>query len=109
MPLYEYRCASCGELTEVLQRLGAAPPAECPRCGGTLERVASAPALQFKGSGWYVTDYAKRSGSDTSGKDETSGTAKPEGTSAKPESTSAKPEGTSADRDTKKKDTTKAG
>lgn len=109
MPLYEYRCASCGEHTEVLQRLGAAPLAQCPRCGGTVERVASAPALRFKGSGWYVTDYAKRPESGASGKDETSGAAKPEGTSAKPESASAKPDGTSADKDTKKENTTKAG
>ncbi len=62
MPLYEYRCTKCGERTEVLQHLSDAPLAECPRCGGTLEKVISAPALQFKGSGWYVTDYAKRDG-----------------------------------------------
>lgn len=104
MPLYEYRCASCGELTEVLQRLGAAPVAECPRCGGALERVASAPALQFKGSGWYVTDYAKRAGSATTGKDETSVTSKTEGTSTTSE-------GTSAEKSTKTntEKTTKAG
>ncbi len=64
MPLYEYQCTSCGERTEVLQRLGSAPPA-CPHCGGTLEKLISAPALQFKGTGWYVTDYAK---SNSSGK-----------------------------------------
>lgn len=63
MPLYEYRCTSCGERTEVLQRIGAAPPSQCPRCGGTLVKLISAPALQFKGTGWYVTDYAKRSAS----------------------------------------------
>ncbi len=60
MPLYEYLCTNCGERTEVLQRLGAAPLTQCPRCGGALERLISAPALQFKGTGWYVTDYAKR-------------------------------------------------
>jgi len=67
MPLYEYLCTNCGERTEVLQRLGAAPPSQCPRCGGALERLISAPALQFKGTGWYVTDYAKRSASADSG------------------------------------------
>jgi putative FmdB family regulatory protein len=109
MPLYEYRCTTCGERTEVLQHLSDPPLKECPKCGGVLERVISAPALQFKGSGWYVTDYAKRAGSGGSNKkDETSGTAKPEGTSAKPESTSAKPEATSTDKGTKKENTTKA-
>jgi putative FmdB family regulatory protein len=59
MPLYEYRCTKCGERLEVLQHLSDARLAECPRCGGALEKVISAPALQFKGSGWYVTDYAR--------------------------------------------------
>ena len=59
MPIYEYRCLSCGERTEVLQHMGDAPLTRCTRCEGVLEKVISAPALQFKGSGWYVTDYAK--------------------------------------------------
>ena len=60
MPLYEYRCTSCGERTEVLQHLGSAPLAECPSCGGVLVKLISASALQFKGTGWYVTDYGNR-------------------------------------------------
>jgi putative FmdB family regulatory protein len=75
MPLYEYRCTKCGERTEVLQHLSDAPLAECLRCGGALEKVISAPALQFKGSGWYVTDYAKHDGNAASG-----GSGKPEAT-----------------------------
>ncbi|MCU0291906.1 MAG: hypothetical protein MUF10_07920 [Thermoanaerobaculaceae bacterium] len=59
MPLYEYRCQGCGEISEVLQRMDDAPLSECPRCGGVLSKIASAPALQFKGSGWYVTDYGR--------------------------------------------------
>lgn len=59
MPLYEYRCLNCGERTEALQHVGDAPLTTCPRCEGVLEKVISAPALQFKGSGWYVTDYAR--------------------------------------------------
>ena len=58
MPLYEYSCSACGERLEVLQRVSAPPLAVCPRCGGHLEKLMSAPALQFKGSGWYITDYA---------------------------------------------------
>lgn len=68
MPLYEYRCQSCGEVSEVLQRMDDAPLSECPRCGGALQKLVSAPALQFKGTGWYVTDYA-RSGKKDAGKD----------------------------------------
>ncbi len=60
MPLYEYRCTECGEHVEVLQPLGDAPLAECGRCGGKMEKLLSAPALQFRGSGWYITDYARK-------------------------------------------------
>jgi putative FmdB family regulatory protein len=62
MPLYEYRCRNCGERTEVLQHLGDSPLTTCPRCGGVVDKTLSAPALQFKGSGWYVTDYGKGNG-----------------------------------------------
>ena len=58
MPIYEYVCASCGEKTEAIQRVGEKPLKICPRCGGKLKKAFSAPAIQFKGSGWYVTDYA---------------------------------------------------
>ena len=78
MPMYEYRCTSCGERTEVLQHLGEAPRSECQRCGGALQKLISAPALQFKGTGWYVTDYAKRSASADSGDSATAGTPKVE-------------------------------
>jgi putative FmdB family regulatory protein len=82
MPLYEYRCTKCGERTEVLQHLSDAPLAECPRCGGALEKVISAPALQFKGSGWYVTDYGKRDGGGASGSGKGTEASKTEGSSA---------------------------
>ncbi|HET6670437.1 MAG TPA: zinc ribbon domain-containing protein [Pyrinomonadaceae bacterium] len=58
MPIYEYQCRKCGALSEVFQKMDAKPPAKCGKCGGRLERRISAPAIQFKGSGWYVTDYA---------------------------------------------------
>lgn len=66
MPLYEYRCSGCGKEVEVIQKFSDAPPNECPNCGGTLERLLSAPAIQFKGSGWYITDYARSNGNDKS-------------------------------------------
>jgi putative FmdB family regulatory protein len=109
MPVYEYRCTSCGERTEAQQHVGDPPLSTCPRCGGALERVVSAPALRFKGSGWYVTDYAKRGATGASDKGETNAAAKPDSTSTKPEGPSAKPEGTSAEKATKKENTTKTG
>ena len=60
MPLYEYECSSCGTRTEVLQRVGAPPIDDCSECGGRMKRLLSAPAVQFKGTGWYVTDYARK-------------------------------------------------
>ncbi len=59
MPLYEYKCLTCGSSLEVLQKVNEPRLKKCPKCGGLLKKVLSPPALQFKGSGWYVTDYAK--------------------------------------------------
>jgi putative FmdB family regulatory protein len=59
MPLYEYRCHKCGKSFEVIQKFSDEPLTAHPDCGGEVERLISAPALQFKGSGWYITDYAK--------------------------------------------------
>ena len=60
MPLYEYQCKKCHSLTERIQKFSDPPLTTCPHCGGELEQLLSAPAVQFKGSGWYVTDYAKK-------------------------------------------------
>jgi putative FmdB family regulatory protein len=62
MPMYEYQCAGCGGTFEVLQKFSDAPKEVCDVCGGKLEKLISSPAFQFKGSGWYVTDYAKSKG-----------------------------------------------
>ena len=67
MPLYEYECAKCGKRFEKIQKVTAARRQKCPKCGARAERLASAPAIQFKGSGWYVTDYAGKTGSKESG------------------------------------------
>jgi putative FmdB family regulatory protein len=58
MPIYEYQCDACGKRTEILQKLDDPPLASCPDCGAAVRKLLSAPAFQFKGSGWYVTDYA---------------------------------------------------
>ena len=67
MPIYEYVCGKCHKKTEVIQRMNEAPLKVCPHCGGKLKKAFSAPAIQFKGSGWYVTDYA-RAKSESGGK-----------------------------------------
>ncbi len=59
MPLYEYQCENCGEVFELIEKFSAEPLTTHEKCGGKVHRLISAPALQFKGSGWYVTDYAK--------------------------------------------------
>jgi putative FmdB family regulatory protein len=61
MPNYEYLCQKCGHRFEKIQKFSDAMLKKCPECGGKIEQVLSAPAVQFKGSGWYVTDYAKKS------------------------------------------------
>ncbi len=58
MPIYEYRCDACGECVEVLGKSGDRKPPTCPKCRVVKRKVLSSPAIQFKGSGWYVTDYA---------------------------------------------------
>ena len=61
MPLYEYQCRKCGAKVEKIQKFADPPLTKCEKCGGQLERLLSSPAIQFKGSGWYVTDYARKS------------------------------------------------
>jgi len=95
MPLYEYECENCGDLFEVIQKFADEPLTAHEKCGGKVHRILSAPALQFKGSGWYVNDYAKSNNSgapapkktdsgseNSSSSSSSSGTATPASTSA---------------------------
>ncbi len=66
MPLYEYECKNCHHRFERIVKFSDKPMKKCPDCGGAVEQLISAPAVQFKGSGWYVTDYAKKAGSAAS-------------------------------------------
>jgi putative FmdB family regulatory protein len=94
MPIYEYECLQCEKRTELLQRLDEPPLAACPQCGGEVRKLISAPAVQFKGSGWYVTDYAgKKGGSKSEGKPEGKSESKPE---SKSESSSSESKSTPA-------------
>jgi len=74
MPLYEYQCQKCGHRFEKIQRFSDPKIKQCPKCGGEVEQLITAPAVQFKGSGWYVTDYARKSSptgsSDSAAKNE---------------------------------------
>ncbi len=73
MPLYEYQCKSCHTLTERIQKFSDPPLTVCPHCGGELEQLISAPTVQFKGAGWYVTDYARKGSGGGASRDGKSG------------------------------------
>jgi putative FmdB family regulatory protein len=78
MPLYEYECESCGRRFERIQKFSDPPVEECPACGKRVRKMVSSPAVHFKGSGWYVTDYPKKS---SGGDDKPSKTADSSGDS----------------------------
>jgi putative FmdB family regulatory protein len=79
MPIYEYACSKCGKNFELIQKFSDEPLTEC-QCGekGSVERLISSPALQFKGSGWYITDYAKSGGNSAGKKSDKGSEAKSE-------------------------------
>jgi putative FmdB family regulatory protein len=102
MPLYEYRCQACGQRFEVIRRVSDPDPEACARCGGgPVERQLSSPAIQFKGSGWYITDYARKGKAAGEAPPDKGGDEKP----AKSDSGSApaapKPEGSAAESTSK--------
>ena len=72
MPLYEYKCVKCGHRFEKIESLSASTTKKCPKCGAKAERQLAAPAIQFKGSGWYVTDYAGKSAASSPGESSSS-------------------------------------
>jgi putative FmdB family regulatory protein len=98
LPLYEYRCLKCKRHVEKIEKVSGPHLKKCPHCGGSVETVLTAPAIQFKGSGWYVTDYAKKSsGGDAAKPDKTEKSEKQEKSDSKPASSA---------KDTKKAGTT---
>jgi putative FmdB family regulatory protein len=66
MPIYEFQCAKCGQVTEALLKFSDKPLRKCPQCGGKLSKLMSMNSFQLKGGGWYVTDYAHKSDSAAS-------------------------------------------
>ena len=80
MPLYEYQCENCEHRFEKIQKFSDPPPDACPKCGGPVRKLFSSPAIQFKGSGFYITDYAKKSSdSGQSGSSEKSSSSEKQG------------------------------
>ena len=96
MPIYEYQCQKCHHREELIQKVSDAPLTECPKCHGPMTKLIAAPALQFKGSGWYITDYSDK------GKDKSeSGSSEKKGSAAKSSTESAPSTSTpSADKKT---------
>lgn len=107
MPLYEYRCAKCGHRFEKIEAVSASTSKKCPKCGAKAERQLSAPAIQFKGSGWYVTDYAGKKPEAASGEKTSEGeSAKAKEKSAdskSPESAKSSDSSKSSEKETSKK------
>ena len=84
MPIYEYHCQRCDRNFEVIQKFSDEPLTVHEGCGGAVERLISSPALQFKGSGWYITDYARKNGSSPSAGSKSEGSSESSGSETKP-------------------------
>lgn len=108
MPLYEYKCEQCGEQFEVMQKFADEPLTTHAKCGGPVQRLLSAPALQFKGSGWYITDYAKGSGSKAGSDNGSSKSESSGGNKSGSETTSSTPAASSSSSETKSGSDTKS-
>src|SRR5687768_4856935 len=91
MPLYEYQCDACSNRFERIQRFSDPPVDVCPACGGAVRKLLSSPAIQFKGSGWYITDYAKKSSSKSDDGKNSKGAASGDGASSGSASTNSSP------------------
>lgn len=95
MPLYEYRCTQCGNRYEKIQSFSAEPDTACPKCGGKVERPLTVPALQFKGAGWYINDYAPKAAGGSSSAEkpagDSAGSSDAKTSESKPAATESKP------------------
>jgi putative FmdB family regulatory protein len=95
MPLYEYECEADGSRFEVIQKFSDPPVDVCPKCGGPVRKLLSSPAIQFKGTGWYITDYARKSSTDAGktdgGKTDSGKDTKSSSSSSSSDSSAGKP------------------
>jgi putative FmdB family regulatory protein len=105
VPLYEYECAKCGKRFEKIEKVTAPHRQKCPACGGRAERLLAPPAFQFKGSGWYVTDYASKSAAKSEAKEtaETKATGETKEATEKKETKEAKPTEAKPHKESKKR------
>lgn len=90
MPLYEYKCLKCGRNTEKIESVSGPYLKKCPHCGGKLESVITAPSIQFKGAGWYVTDYGEKKSSGADGEKADKPASEAKETTSKEKDTSSK-------------------
>ena len=102
MPLYEYECKKCHHRFERIQKFSDRHVKKCPECGGPIEQMISAPAVQFKGSGWYVTDYAKKSSAPSSSSNSSNGDSTSKKESKSKSEDSRKPESSQKSESSKK-------
>src|SRR5580692_2425309 len=98
MPLYEYQCDACGHRFELIKKYSDPPLEICPKCGGAVHKLQSAPAFQFKGTGWYVTDYGKKDQSPAAREDSSSKDASEAKDSAKSEQRGKNDKGDKTDK-----------
>jgi len=108
MPNYEYLCTKCGHRFEQIRKFSDKPLRKCPECGGVIEQVISAPAVQFKGSGWYVTDYPKKGAGSGSSSASSSSEADSSSAELKETKDSKDSKDTKASKDTRKDDKPKS-
>src|SRR5262245_64019161 len=109
MPLYEYECESCARRFERIQKFSDPPVEECPTCGQRVRRLVSSPAVHFKGSGWYITDYGKKDSGKSGGDEKTakSDTSSAKGTETKSDSSKSSTSSSETKSDSKTKSDTK--
>ena len=108
MPLYEYECETCSHRFEVIQKFSDAPIAVCPKCGGPVQKLLSSPAIQFKGSGFYLTDYGRGTGSKSESANTKAGKAESGATSGGGDSAAKSDSGGSSDSKTSSSDSSSA-
>ena len=109
MPLYEYQCESCGNRFERIQKFSDPPLSACPTCGQPIEKLVSSPAIQFKGSGWYITDYARKGNGSESSKGEGAKADAPKSDSVKEGSSKATDSSSSSPQSSTSKDSSASG
>ncbi len=109
MPLYEYECKKCGHRFEKILKFSDKPMKKCPECGGVVEQLISAPTVQFKGAGWYVTDYAKKGTSSSSKASESDGGSKDSSKDGKDSKSDSKEAKDSKETKKEEKSKTEAG